>query len=107
MARFVGERLGADAAARAAYLESDGFCLPHLRMVMPHVDPATAEALADDAQRRLGTLGGRLSEYRRKRDYRNAAEPRGDEQRSAIDATWRYARRPHADAGRGEPPDAG
>jgi len=44
-----------------------------------------------DAAVRMRAVSLRLSEYRRKRDYRNSAEPKGDEQLAAIDATRRYS----------------
>jgi len=40
---------------------------------------------------RMRAVSLRLSEYRRKRDYRNAGEPQGDEQFAAIEATRRYS----------------
>jgi len=91
MATFVADRLSADADARAAYGRSSGFCLPHLRLVAARAEPATARVLLADAAERMRALSLRLSEYRRKRDYRNAGEPKGEEQFAAIEATRRYS----------------
>jgi hypothetical protein len=91
MATFVADRLSADADALAAYGRSAGFCLPHLRLVAARAEPATARALLADAAVRMRALSLRLSEYRRKRDYRNAGEPKGDEQLAAVEATRRYS----------------
>jgi hypothetical protein len=91
MATFVADRLAVDAEARAAYGRSSGFCLPHLRLVVARADPGTARDLLADAAERMRALSLRLSEYRRKRDYRYAAEPKGDEQSAAIEATRRYS----------------
>lgn len=91
MAAFVADRLSADADARTAYRGSAGFCLPHLRLVVARAEPAAARELLADAGVRLRAVSQRLSEYRRKRDYRNSAEPKGDEQLAAIDATRRYS----------------
>jgi hypothetical protein len=91
MATFVADRLSADTDALAAYGRSEGFCLPHLRLVAARAEPVTARALLADAAVRMRALSQRLSEYRRKRDYRNASEPKGDEQLAAIEATRRYS----------------
>ena len=91
MAAFVADRLGSDGEARAAYRRSAGFCLPHLRLVLARADASTRRELRVDVEARMQALSHRLAEYRRKRDYRYAAEPKGDEQVAAIEATRLYS----------------
>jgi len=91
MATFLADRL-AQPESLEVYLASDGFCLPHLRMVVAEADSGTASRLVQDLDRRLADIRSRLTEYRRKRDYRYRDEPRGDEQHSALDATRQLGR---------------
>lgn len=91
MAAFLSDRLS-EPDSLERYLASDGFCLPHLRMVVAGAEPGTAARLVEDVDSRLAGIRTRLSEYRRKRDYRYRDEPRGEEQRAALDATRQLGR---------------
>jgi hypothetical protein len=85
----------------AAYQASEGFCFRHLGEVLAaatEADPPLAELLVDDWRNRLAILRPQLAEFERKRDYRHAHEPRGDEQRAPTDAVRRYAGEPQDDA---------
>jgi len=81
----------------AAYRASDGFCFRHLGDVLvagADADQGLARSLLDDWRERLAVLREQLAEFERKRDYRHAHEPRGDEQRAPTDAVRRYAGEP-------------
>ena len=83
-----------------AYRASEGLCLPHLHAAVRRSaedDPELGRLLLTDWSERLAVLRAQLAEFDRKRDYRHADEPRGEEQRAPTDAVSRYA---------GEPPDA-
>lgn len=63
---------------KAAYAESDGLCLPHLRTAVElavETNPAAAHLLLDVAIARLQTLTTDLSEYVRKHSYQYRDEP--------------------------------
>jgi hypothetical protein len=84
----------------AAYRASDGFCFRHLTVVLAAIGDGDSELrlwLLADWGERIAALRAGLAEFERKRDYRHADEPRGEEQRAPTEAVRRYA---------GEPPDA-
>lgn len=92
MAAFVAGRLVLDAQVRRTYEGCDGFCRVHLVEVLDATDDADAARwLLADADRRLRALAAGLHEYRRKRDHRFHAEPRGDEQRAPLSARRFYS----------------
>lgn len=84
----------ADDAFRRRYASSDGLCARHfvssLEQATERKLPAY-EFLIDDWLERLTSLQAGLSEYHRKRDYRYADEPRGEEQQAPIASLRHYA----------------
>jgi len=86
-------QLLAEASVRPHYGSSDGLCLVHFKPSLEHaldVDEDVARFLLDDWRRRLAHVRGQLAEFDRMRDYRYAAEPKGDEQRSWTEVIRRY-----------------
>ncbi len=84
-------------AARGAYGDSDGLCLPHLEATLDAAiadDRPIARFLVRDARGRLERLAERLAEYDRTRDHRYAHERRGSSLEAWTDAVRRYAGEP-------------
>ncbi len=80
-------------ALRRRYAGGDGLCFVHLEDAVAEarrVAPEVACFLLDDWRRRLAQVRDRLAEYDRKRDYRRAVEPPGDEQGSWTDVIRLY-----------------
>lgn len=83
----------AEPAVRPHYQSSDGLCFDHLARAVEHAldtDEEVARLLLDDWRKRLARVRHQLAEFDRKRDYRYAAEPKGDEQRSWTEVIRRY-----------------
>jgi Family of unknown function (DUF6062) len=83
----------AEAAVRPHYEASDGLCFAHLaRAVEDALDTNedVARLLLDDWRGRLARVHDQLAEFDHKRNYRYAAEPKGDEQRSWTEVIRRY-----------------
>jgi len=80
--------------ARDRYRGSDGVCFTHLSgavsAALERGRRATAAFLIADWSARLAALRTDLAEFDRKRDYRYADEPKGDEQRSWTEVIRRY-----------------
>jgi hypothetical protein len=73
--------------SQTAIKNSQGFCLPHLRLAFEHLrGPEKRAALLTLQRQRIESLRAELLEYIRKNDYRFAGEPFGSER----DA-WRRA----------------
>jgi hypothetical protein len=79
---------------RERYRRSDGVCYSHLSaavgQALANDDRPTAEFLLEDWSPRLAAVRAGLAEYDRKRDYRFADEPKGEEQRSWTEVIRRY-----------------
>ncbi len=95
-----------DPTMREAIRRSMFLCLPHLADALEAArTPAQARSLLEIAEDRLARLRGELAELIRKRDYRFAHEPRGEEQTSWLRAIGQLAgggrsdrrARPHPD----------
>ncbi len=72
-----------DEGFRHAFAESDGLCIPHLRVALLDApDEQVFEALKARAMRTRETLLAHLDETVRKHDYRYRHEPAGDERGS-------------------------
>jgi uncharacterized protein DUF6062 len=82
-----------DETIRELYRRSDGLCYLHLLPTLEAADPGSGRFLLEDWRSRLERVDGLLREYQRKRDYRYADEPRGEEQRSWTEAVARYVGR--------------
>jgi hypothetical protein len=83
----------AEDGAWSAYAASDGLCLAHLIPVAEaaqRVDTRIADRLLEDWCHRVRDLELELAEYDRKRDYRYAHEPKGEEQDSWRRIIRRY-----------------
>ena len=83
----------AEASVRPHYDSSEGLCFVHLAAAIERAldtDEDAARFLLDDWRKRLARVRAQLGEFDRKRDYRYAAEPKGDEQRSWTDVIRRY-----------------
>lgn len=83
---FLGQLLG-DQEARSTFTASDGLCYRHLEAAVAEAmradgDGTVAGFLVKDWRARIQSLGYQLAEYDRKRDYRYAAERRGEEQQA-------------------------
>lgn len=96
-------QLLADADARPHYQSSDGLCYAHLARAVEHAldngADDVARLLLDDWRERLAHVRAQLAEFDRKRDYRYAAEPKGEEQDSWTEVIRRYVGERFADAG--------
>jgi len=79
---------------RQSYRRSDGLCVEHASSVLAaglaEGELDVVRFIVDDLVSRLNGLAGRLAEYNRKRDYRYADEPKGDEQQSWMDVIRHY-----------------
>jgi hypothetical protein len=79
---------------RERYRRSEGVCYTHLSAAVGQAladdDRSTAEFLLDDWSPRVAAVRARLADYDRKRDYRFADEPKGEEQTSWTDVIRRY-----------------
>ncbi|MER3410095.1 MAG: hypothetical protein C4306_08350 [Thermoleophilia bacterium] len=78
---------------RQRYAASQGLCYAHLVPAVAAaraLDAHTAHFLVRDFRGRLQRVRDGLTEYDRKRDYRRAGEPKGDEQRSWTDVIRLY-----------------
>ncbi len=74
-----------DDAARARYEQSDGLCIPHLRMALGQARrPQSFSCLRDHALAREEILLRHLNEVIRKHDYRHREEPSGEEKGAAT-----------------------
>jgi hypothetical protein len=92
----------AEPEVRPHYQSSGGLCFDHLARAVEHAldtDEEVAHLLVDDWRERLAHVRDQLAEFDRKRDYRYAAEPKGDEQDSWTEVIRRYVgeRFPDAD----------
>ncbi|NPV53738.1 MAG: hypothetical protein HPY71_09475 [Firmicutes bacterium] len=76
---------------RALFTQSEGLCLEHFAMVLTYASPETAAFLAQDYLQRMADLREGFREYFRKKDYRFAAEPKGEEQVTWLKAVERFA----------------
>lgn len=74
---------------RAGIERSSFLCLPHLQAAL-HLagDPDRAQAVLEIAEEKLVRLHEELAELIRKRDYRFAHEPKGEEQTAWFRAVW-------------------
>ena len=82
-----------EARVRREYASSEGLCFTHLVAVVERaleVDEEAAGFLLDDWRTRLAHVRMQLAEFDRKRDYRYAAEPKGDEQSAWTEVIRRY-----------------
>ncbi|MDX6514780.1 MAG: hypothetical protein QOH73_446 [Gaiellaceae bacterium] len=79
---------------RERYAAGDGLCYAHLALTAERAGKGVAAFLLEDWRARLELLRAGLAEYDRKRDYRFAEEPKGDEQRSWTDVVRRYVGEP-------------
>lgn len=82
-----------EARVRREYASSDGLCFTHLVAVVKRAlefDEEAARFLLDDWRTRLAHVRAQLAEFDRKRDYRYAAEPKGDEQHAWTEVIRRY-----------------
>lgn len=91
----------AEAEIREIYRNSDGLCLPHLRLVLARGRSRSPEAiqwLAEETVRRLRALLACLREYIRKHDWNHRHEPmRPEERRAWIRAVAFFAGEEGAD----------
>lgn len=86
-----------DPDVRLGYEQSDGLCLPHLRLALARATARQREAaglLLAEAVKRLGALDAELSEYIRKHDYRFQDEPYGEERSSPQRTVARFVGEP-------------
>jgi len=92
-AYFFVEALRED-VVRQRYRSSDGLCVQHASSVLAaglaEAELDVVRFIIDDLRSRLNAAAGLLAEYNRKRDYRYADEPKGDEQQSWTDVIRRY-----------------
>jgi hypothetical protein len=83
-----------EAKARPHYEASEGLCFAHFSRTVEHAldidEEDVAGLLLEDWRARLVRTRDGLGEFDRKRDYRYAAEPKGDEQRSWTEVIRRY-----------------
>jgi hypothetical protein len=63
----------------ADYRQSDGLCLPHLRLALAKADKKAAAVLISHQCEKLTGLKAELAEFIRKNDYRFKDEPMGSE----------------------------
>jgi hypothetical protein len=93
----------AEAEVRPRYRSSQGLCLAHFARVFEHALASDHDDVGrfvlDDWYERLRLVRGQLAEFDRKRDYRYANEPKGDEQHSWTDVIRRYVGERPADDG--------
>lgn len=68
------------------YRGSDGLCWKHFTLAVARAGREVAVFLTEDLINRLETLEGQFGEYFRKRDYRFAHEPKGEEQQAWLKA---------------------
>jgi Family of unknown function (DUF6062) len=84
----------ADTEVRPHYRSSHGLCFAHLARAVDHAleseEDGIARFLLDDVRERLRDVRAQLAEFDRKRDYRYASEPKGDEQHSWTEVVRRY-----------------
>jgi hypothetical protein len=84
----------ADAEVRPHYRASGGLCFTHVARAIEHAleseQDAVARFLLDDWRDRLRDVRAQLAEFDRKRDYRYADEPKGQEQHSCTEVVRRY-----------------
>lgn len=87
---------------RRAVERSSFLCLPHLTAALQRADsPDLARVLLEVAEAKLARLQHDLSELIRKRDYRFAHEPRGEEQTAWFRAVWHLVGWPRSRIGHG------
>ena len=87
---------------RPHYQSSDGLCFGHFLRALEHAlgtDEEIARLLLDDWRERLAHVREQLAEFDRKRDYRYAAEPKGEEQGSWTEVIRRYVGEDFPEAG--------
>jgi Family of unknown function (DUF6062) len=91
----------AEAEVRPHYRSSDGLCFAHLARAVEYARDTKAVdvvcLLLDDWRKRLAHVREQLTEFDRKRDYRYAAEPKGEEQRSWTEVIRLYVGERFAD----------
>lgn len=92
----------AEPEVRPHYQSSDGLCFGHFLRALEHAletDEEIARLLLDDWRERLAHVREQLAEFDRKRDYRYAAEPKGEEQGSWTEVIRRYVGEDFPEAG--------
>lgn len=93
----ITEGLG-EPSFRAAYVASNGLCLPHLRLALEMVtNQEDFATLRDNAVAKYDQISRQLREIIRKHDYRFRDEPTGEERGATERAVWQIASVPGID----------
>jgi hypothetical protein len=83
-----------DDAVRRRYEHVDGLCVAHALSVLEEALESEQKDIAyfviDETLRRMEGVAERLAEYDRRRDFRYADQPKGDEQHSWTDVVRLY-----------------